>query len=118
MEENATYSTGRSEIIAVDFDGTLCENVWPGIGDPNLDLIEHLKLKKSQGAKIILWTCRADEELKEAVDFCSRYGLAFDAINENLPEIIKLFGKDTRKIFANTYIDDRASTVFRLPYNN
>lgn len=118
MEEKATYSTERSEIIAVDFDGTLCESVWPGIGAPNLELIEHLKLKKSQGVKLILWTCRADEELKEAVDFCSRYGLEFDAVNENLPEIIELFGKDTRKIFANTYIDDRAATGFDLPYHN
>lgn len=23
-------------IIAVDFDGTLCENAWPGIGAPNV----------------------------------------------------------------------------------
>lgn len=31
----------------------------------------------------------------------------FDAVNENLPEIIENFGSDTRKIFANEYIDDR-----------
>ena len=31
----------------------------------------------------------------------------FDAVNENLPEIIESFGSDTRKIFANEYIDDR-----------
>lgn len=116
MEEKATYSTERSEIIAVDFDGTLCENAWPGIGAPNLELIEHLKWKKSQGAKIILWTCRADEELKEAVGFCARYGLEFDAVNENLPYIIELFGRDTRKIFANQYIDDRAAMEFNLPF--
>ena len=116
MEEKATYSVKKAEIIAVDFDGTLCENVWPGVGAPNLNLIEHLKQKKSQGAKLILWTCRADEELKEALDFCSRFDLTFDAVNENLPEIIELFGKDTRKIFANTYIDDRASSEFELPF--
>lgn len=27
------------EIWAVDFDGTLCESVWPGIGSPNTKLI-------------------------------------------------------------------------------
>ena len=31
------------EIIAVDFDGTLCENKWPDIGEPNVDLISYLK---------------------------------------------------------------------------
>lgn len=31
----------------------------------------------------------------------------FDAVNENLPGIVASFGTDTRKIFANEYIDDR-----------
>ena len=29
-------------IIAVDFDGTLCENDYPRIGRPNTKLINHL----------------------------------------------------------------------------
>lgn len=29
----------------------------------------------------------------------------FDAVNENLPEIIESFGSDTRKIFANGQIE-------------
>lgn len=116
MEEKATYSTDYAGIIAVDFDGTLCQNAWPGIGAPNLELIEYLKLEKLKGSSLILWTCRADEELKEAVEFCAKYGLEFDAVNENLPEIVELFGRDTRKIFANLYIDDRASTEFNLPF--
>lgn len=29
-------------IYAVDFDGTLCESQWPGIGAPNMKLIKHL----------------------------------------------------------------------------
>lgn len=40
-------------------------------------------------------------------DWCYNYGLIFNAVNENLPEIIDSFGSDTRKIFANEYIDDR-----------
>lgn len=42
-----------------------------------------------------------------ARDWCYNYGLIFNAVNENLPEIIDSFGSDTRKIFANEYIDDR-----------
>ena len=45
--------------IAVDFDGTLCENKWPDIGNANLELIEQLKYAKGKGAKLILWTCRS-----------------------------------------------------------
>lgn len=36
----------KQNIIAVDFDGTLCENKWPEIGIPNEELIEYLKIKE------------------------------------------------------------------------
>ena len=29
----------NEQIIAVDLDGTLCENKWPEIGEPNINLI-------------------------------------------------------------------------------
>lgn len=37
-------------IIAVDFDGTLCENAWPEIGSPNVAMINYLKRKQAGGA--------------------------------------------------------------------
>lgn len=98
----------NSKIIAVDFDGTLCENKWPEIGEPNVELIQYLiMMKKTLGARLILWTCRVGDMLDKAVEWCSKLGLEFDAINANLPDIIKEFGSDTRKVFANLYIDDR-----------
>ena len=45
--------------------------------------------------------------LDNAVRWCRNKGLIFDAVNENLPSVIAEFGTDTRKIFANEYIDDR-----------
>ena len=30
-------------VIAVDFDGTLCENAWPDIGKPHLGVIKFFK---------------------------------------------------------------------------
>lgn len=76
-------------IYAVDFDGTLCESKWPGIGAPNKKLIQHLVQRRTEGAKVILWTCRVEEHLKEAVDWCSKFGLEFDAVNDNLPENVE-----------------------------
>lgn len=99
---------GNHLIYAVDFDGTLCKYAWPNIGDPNLKLIRFLQEKKEQGAKLILWTCRVGDKLNEALKWCYDHDLRFDAVNENLPEIIESFGCDSRKIFANYYIDDRA----------
>lgn len=47
-----------SKAYAVDFDGTLCENRWPEIGEPNQELIGYLVGRRQQGDKVILWTCR------------------------------------------------------------
>lgn len=105
-------------IYAVDFDGTLCESVFPGIGAPNMSLINHLIKRKKQGNKIVLWTCRCGERLQEAVEWCKSYGLEFDCVNENVPEMIEWYGNDCRKIFADVYIDDKAvnKPKYCIPY--
>ena len=101
----------KSLTLAIDFDGTLCEHEYPNIGKPNDDMINKLILLKSYGVKLILWTCRCGKELKEAVDWCNKQGLYFDAVNDNLEEHTKSFGENSRKIFANYYIDDRNITI-------
>lgn len=103
----------NTKIIAVDFDGTLCTDAWPNIGEPNTHLIQYLIDVRSHGTKIILWTCRSDEDLAKAVDWCAERGLIFDAVNENLPEAIECFGSDSRKVYADMYIDDKCSNPVR-----
>lgn len=108
----------KPTIIAVDFDGTLCENDWPNIGKPNFPLIWHLTEQKIKyGDKLILWTCRAGKRLEEAIQWCKERGLEFDAVNKNLPEVLEWMDTDSRKIYADIYIDDRASFEgFDLPF--
>ena len=98
----------NNKIIAVDFDGTLCFSSWPDVGEPNVPLIEQLKALKNSGNKLILWTCRAGEALDLAVSWCRDQHLEFDAVNDNLPEIVELYGNNSRKITCDYYIDDRA----------
>jgi hypothetical protein len=98
-------------IIAIDFDGTLCEDRWPEIGPPIPEVIVEAKLRKKRGDALILWTCRCGEKLEEAVAWCRRFGLEFDAVNENLPERVALYGSESRKISADEYWDDRARDV-------
>ena len=38
-------------------------------------------------------------------------GLKFDAVNENLPSTIDYFMNDTRKIYADVYVDDKALNI-------
>ena len=103
-------------IIAVDFDGTLCENAWPGIGEARCGVIDYVLRQQMTGAKVILWTCRRNERLEEALRWCAARRLSFDAVNENLPEIIERFGGDCRKVYADEYLEDKAlspDTVIR-----
>lgn len=94
-------------IVAVDFDGTLCENAYPFAGSPNNSLLNVLRQLRASGEiELILWTCRVGDALDFAVWWCKEHGLEFDAVNENLPRIVERFGGDNRKIFANLYIDD------------
>ena len=106
------------EIIAVDFDGTLCEDIYPYIGAPNEALIDEIKARQAYGDRIILWTCRSGKLLEDAVRWCeAEHDLIFDAVNENLPGLIAAYGNDSRKVFADTYIDDRSCcTKFNLPF--
>lgn len=109
---------GKSEmstlpkIVAVDFDGTLVEDAFPEIGRENPEMFELCKQLKEQGIRLILWTSRANNnemrDLDRAVEFCRSKGLEFDAVNENLKEVREMFGSDTRKVYADLYIDDKA----------
>lgn len=98
-------------VIAIDFDGTLCENAYPAIGAPRTRIIEAAKQRQREGTKLILWTCRTGEQLDEAVKWCTDQGLYFDAVNENLPEMIARFGGDTRKVLADEYWDDKSVDI-------
>ncbi len=102
------------KIIAVDFDGTLVENKYPEIGETKEDVLTYCKEEQADGTRIILWTNRVGKYLAAAVEWCEAHGLHLDAVNSNIPEVNEFFGNDTRKVFANEYIDDLMCTKFRF----
>lgn len=97
--------------IAIDFDGCLCADAFPDVGEPHWDVINRAKGEQAAGAGLILWTCREGELLRDAIDACSAWGLCFDAINESLPDWIAAFGTCPRKVGATEYWDDKAVNV-------
>ena len=105
----------KPEVFAVDFDGTLCENAWPNIGNPHHDTIDWMKKLRQNGHKVILWTCREGMALVEAIVWCADHGLFFDAINDNLEDHKKRFRGNSRKIMADYYVDDKAIHASVLP---
>jgi hypothetical protein len=93
-------------IYAIDFDGTIVENKFPEIGEINPEAFYFIRKLQDRGDKWILYTMREGELLQEAVDFLKAFGIAPDAVNDNLPELCKAFKNNPRKVFANVYIDD------------
>lgn len=94
-------------VYAVDFDGTLCKDRFPEIGEPYANRIEAVKKLQACGNKMILWTCRTGSDLTAAVEWCKSHGLIFDSVNQNLPEVKEKWGGDTRKVYCDFYIDDK-----------
>lgn len=96
----------KKPILAIDFDGTIVENRYPGIGKPMLFAFETLKKLQDEGHILILWTYRSGKSLDEAVEFCKENGIEFYAVNKSYPEE-EYSEKISRKINADIFIDDR-----------
>lgn len=97
----------ESKIIAVDFDGTIAEDRYPGIGKPMPFAFETLKMLQGDGHRLVLWTYRTGKKLNEAVEFCREHGIEFYAVNKGFPEEDMQHPDTGRKIHADLFIDDR-----------
>ena len=98
-------------VYAIDFDGTLAETRFPEILNPNKKMVAFVKTIQAAGHKVILWTSRTGADLENAVEWCRKQGITFDAVNEPLKEQIARWKSNTRKVYADYYIDDKAMTV-------
>ena len=96
-------------IFAWDFDETICIGGWPVIdnGKPVEEAILITNFFRSLGHINILWTCRGNQNLNDAIMFCNKHGYAIDYFNENVPFLTELYDHDSRKIGADYYIDDK-----------
>lgn len=93
-------------IIAIDFDGVIADgSKYPAIGKMLPGAATMIKRLHDAGNYIIINTCRTGKPMESAIRFLLDNGITYDAINEQNPEMTKAYG-DTRKIFADVYIDD------------
>ena len=94
--------------IAVDFDGTLCEDRFPNIGEPKQDVIDWVVEQKTKGCILILYTLRKDNLLNNALHWSQQHGILFDYISKD-------------KIHADIFLDDknmRVEDIKRFDSNN
>ena len=104
-------------IIAVDFDGILCENEFPEIGRPYYEMISFVRQLTDEGHEVILWTSRTGDRLTEAAMWCEDRGLHFCAINENAPSNLAQYLAEypipSPKVYADLYLEDRCPWFMR-----
>jgi len=96
------------KIIAIDFDGTIVQ--W----QKDAHLLKDFTLMPNAKAVLdwmyqnffcILWTCRDNESLQNALSFLARNNIKFHAINQNAPFVDF---ETSAKIYADFYVDDRS----------
>lgn len=95
-------------IICVDFDGTIVDHSFPGIGRPVPQAILWLKRLHSYGAKLILYTMRSDggryeRALSDAVEYLRENGVELYGINENPTQSS---WTESPKVYGDVYVDD------------
>lgn len=105
----------RPQIYAIDFDGTIVEDAFPEIGELKADAKAFIEKVREKGHKWILWTVRTGDMLKEALRFLDDNGILPDTVNTNVPEAIEFLGEDSRKVYADLYIDDKSSGGIKWP---
>lgn len=100
------------KVISVDFDRTLSNTInYPECGEPIEEVCDYIRDAHGRGATIILNTLRENEYLDLAKEWCREHNVPIDYWNENVPERIKEWGCNPRKISADEYIDDHNKTL-------
>lgn len=97
----------RPFTISCDFDGTIVEGAFPGIGKLKKDADKFINKLYDLGFNILINTCRSGAYEGDAENFLKRVDIKYHYINNNLPQSIEYFKQDCRKLSADVYIDDK-----------
>lgn len=109
-------------IISVDFDGVCVRPVWPHEPETMPGAVEGIKALLEAGHAVIIWTCRSRHtgwgpfsHIGFVYRWLSHHGLQDRVyVNTNHPRALAEFeGQESRKIFADIYIDDK--NLFGFP---
>ena len=95
--------------ITVDFDNTCVLEDFPLVGADIPYAVETLKRLVSNGVKLILWTCRQNEQLNDAVEWFIHNDIQLFGVNEDphIDETLAALYGIPRKIIGHFNIDDR-----------
>lgn len=106
LEEYYSTSPPVKYCLAIDFDKTLCDSIYPNLGDEVVPICNFVRSIQDLDVIIILNTCRTGIALANAIHWCDEHNIKYDYINGNDPYRILEYGADSRKISCNMLIDD------------
>lgn len=94
----------KNPYVAVDFDGTCVEHLYPEIG-AEIGAVRWLLSATHLGAQLLLHTMRDGERLREAIGWFERHGIPLAGANKNPTQH---HWTSSPKVYASIYIDDAA----------
>ena len=107
----------RRFVVAIDFDGVLCREAWPGIGEEMPGALDFLRWLDENDFDRVLWTCRSyhEDSLPEfeamMIWLGERgfgHGSGWAGINRNTDSMVEEYGSRPRKVGYDAIIDDKA----------
>lgn len=102
--------------LAIDFDGTLCDHEYPGIGEVKEGAREALRVFREMGYHILIYTCRTSSHhfeifggtpgdkalerprVQDMIAWLNEHDIPYDEVDDG----------SRGKVLAAAYIDDRA----------
>ena len=96
-----------SLIIGIDFDGCIATHDFPDIGELVPGAVDVIRELIDAGHRPVLWTCRSNYQLLEAIEFTQRaigpgyklHGFNSNRLGDEYP--------GSPKLYADQYIDDK-----------
>jgi len=113
MNNNLTTIWAPKQVIAIDFDLTICDSKYPLLGDRIKGAKKYINKLHAEGYGIVINTCRTDTEAHMAIEWLDDHGINYHYFNCNFPYRIDQYRQDCRKISADLYIDDKQ--IGKLP---
>ena len=89
-------------VLGVDFDGTCTTHEYPYIGR-DIGAVPVLKQITNAGGKLILWTMRSGNQLKDAVQWFTDNDIPLYGVQRNPTQDS---WTDSPKAYCNLYVDD------------
>ena len=97
------FPKNRKLYFAFDFDGTIHDGDYHGMGAVKEDTVALMKRLRKLGHIVIIYTCRNAKACIPMKEYLKENKIPYDYINEN-----PLFDTGSTKIYADVYFDDRA----------